>query len=163
MLRRCGILGGAVVSRPMEGPLIVAAETIAAPASNAPAAKDVARTGRIVSLDVFRGITIATMILVNDPGSWSHIYAPLEHAEWNGWTPTDLVFPFFLFIAGVSMTLSFASRAARGVTRGSLAIHILRRSVVILAMGLLFEGFPSFDFHTIRIMGVLQRIALCYP
>src|ERR1700687_115343 len=163
MLRRCGILGGAVVSRPMEGPLIVAAETIAAPVSNALAAKDVPRTDRIVSLDVFRGITIAAMILVNDPGSWGHIYAPLEHAEWNGWTPTDLIFPFFLFIAGISMTLSFASRAARGVTRASLAWHIVRRSALIFAIGLFLNGFPSFDFHTIRIMGVLQRIALCYP
>jgi len=126
------------------------------------AATDVALAGRIVSLDVFRGITIAAMILVNDPGSWSHIYAPLEHAEWNGWTPTDLIFPFFLFIAGVSMTLSFASRAARSVSRGSLAIHVVRRSVLIFAIGLFLNGFPSFDFHTIRIMGVLQRIALCY-
>jgi predicted acyltransferase len=116
----------------------------------------------MVSLDVFRGVTIAAMILVNDPGSWSHIYAPLEHAEWNGWTPTDLIFPFFLFIVGVSMTLSFASRAARGVTRGSLAIHVVRRSVLIFVVGVFLNGFPFFDFPTIRIMGVLQRIALCY-
>jgi predicted acyltransferase len=116
----------------------------------------------MVSLDVFRGLTIAAMILVNNPGSWSHIYAPLEHAEWNGWTPTDLIFPFFLFIAGVSMTLSFASRAARGVTRGFLAIHVARRSALIFAVGLFLNGFPFFDFPTIRIMGVLQRIALCY-
>lgn len=102
------------------------------------------------------------MILVNDPGSWDHIYAPLDHAEWNGWTPTDLIFPFFLFIAGVSMTLSFASRASRGVTRASLAWHIVRRSAVIFAIGLFLNGFPSFDFSSIRIMGVLQRIALCY-
>src|SRR6266702_7998318 len=84
---------------------------------------------RLLSLDVFRGLTIAGMLLVNDPGTWSSIYPPLEHAEWNGWTPTDLIFPFFLFIAGVSMTLSFASRTARGITRGSLAIHVIRRSV----------------------------------
>jgi predicted acyltransferase len=116
----------------------------------------------MVSLDVFRGITIAAMILVNDPGSWSHIYPPLEHAEWNGWTPTDLIFPFFLFIAGVSMTLSFTSRIARGATRGSLAFHVARRSVLIFAIGLFLNGLPYFDFHTIRIMGVLQRIALCY-
>jgi len=102
------------------------------------------------------------MILVNDPGSWDHIYPPLEHAEWNGWTPTDLIFPFFLFIAGVSMTLSFASRAARGATRKSLAWHIVRRSVLIFAIGLFLNGFPSFDLQTLRIMGVLQRIALCY-
>jgi predicted acyltransferase len=126
------------------------------------AATDAAQAGRMVSLDVFRGITIAAMILVNDPGSWSHVYAPLEHAEWNGWTPTDLIFPFFLFILGVSMTLSFASRAARGVTRGLLAIHVVRRSVLIFAIGLFLNGLPFFDFHTIRIMGVLQRIALCY-
>jgi predicted acyltransferase len=116
----------------------------------------------MVSLDVFRGITIAAMILVNNPGSWSHIYAPLEHAEWNGWTPTDLIFPFFLFIVGVSMTLSFASRAAHGVKRATLALHVVRRSALIFAMGLFLNGFPYFDLHSIRIMGVLQRIALCY-
>jgi len=117
---------------------------------------------RVVSLDVFRGITIAAMILVNDPGSWEHIYPPLEHAEWNGWTPTDLIFPSFLFIAGISLTLSFASRVARGITRASLALHILRRSVAIFLIGLFLNGFPDFNFSTIRIMGVLQRIALCY-
>jgi predicted acyltransferase len=116
----------------------------------------------MVSLDVFRGITIAAMILVNDPGSWSHLYAPLEHAEWNGWTPTDLIFPLFLFIVGVSMTLSFASRAAQGATRTPLALHVVRRSALIFAMGLFLNGFPQFDLRTIRIMGVLQRIALCY-
>ncbi len=102
------------------------------------------------------------MILVNDPGSWSHIYPPLEHAEWNGWTPTDLIFPFFLFIVGVSLTLSFASRIARGVTRRSLMIHVVRRSAVIFLLGLFLNGFPDFDLGSIRIMGVLQRIALCY-
>jgi len=116
----------------------------------------------VVSLDVFRGITIAAMILVNDPGSWNHIYAPLEHAEWNGWTPTDLIFPAFLFMVGVSMTLSFASRISRGVSRHALAMHVVRRSALIFAIGLFLNGFPSFDFDSIRIMGVLQRIAVCY-
>ncbi len=116
----------------------------------------------MVSLDVFRGATIAAMILVNDPGSWSHIYPPLEHAEWNGWTPTDLIFPFFLFIVGVSMTLSFASRIARGISRRSLMIHVVRRSALIFVIGLFLNGFPDFDLSSIRIMGVLQRIALCY-
>ena len=116
----------------------------------------------MVSLDVFRGATIAGMILVNDPGSWSHIYPPLEHAEWNGWTPTDLIFPFFLFIVGVSMTLSFASRIARGISRRALIIHVVRRSALIFALGLFLNGFPDFDLGSIRIMGVLQRIALCY-
>ena len=96
----------------------------------------------MVSLDVFRGITIAAMILVNDPGSWGHIYPPLEHAEWNGWTPTDLIFPFFLFIVGVSMTLSFASRIARGITRRALAIHVVRRSRADFCDRIISERFP---------------------
>jgi len=116
----------------------------------------------VVSLDVFRGITIAAMILVNDPGSWEHIYPPLEHAEWNGWTPTDLIFPFFLFIVGVSMILSLSSRIARGATRRSLAGHVVKRSALIFLIGLFLNGFPHFDWSTIRIMGVLQRIAICY-
>jgi predicted acyltransferase len=146
----------------LEGLTIATAETISAPVSSAPAAASTARPGRMVSLDVFRGATIAAMILVNDPGSWSHIYPPLEHAEWNGWTPTDLIFPFFLFIVGVSLTLSFASRIALGLARGALAIHVVRRSALIFAIGLFLNGFPDFDFSSIRIMGVLQRIALCY-
>ncbi len=146
----------------MEGSTIATAETIAATASKAPASSGTARPARMVSLDVFRGATIAAMILVNDPGSWSHIYPPLEHAEWNGWTLTDLIFPFFLFIVGVSLTLSFASRIARGATRRALMLHVARRSALIFAIGLFLNGFPDFDFSSIRIMGVLQRIALCY-
>ena len=141
---------------------IATAETIAATTSSPQATARVERPGRLISLDVFRGATIAAMILVNDPGSWSHIYPPLEHAEWNGWTPTDLIFPFFLFIVGVSMTLSFASRIARGLTRRALIVHVVRRSVLIFVIGLFLNGFPDFDFSSIRIMGVLQRIALCY-
>jgi predicted acyltransferase len=160
--RRCGISRAAVISRPAEGPTIATTETIAALDSSTAAAVNGSRAGRMVSLDVFRGVTIAAMILVNDPGSWSHIYPPLEHANWNGWTPTDLIFPFFLFIVGVSMTLSFASRVSRGFTRGALAVHVVRRSALIFAIGLFLNGFPGFDFGTIRIMGVLQRIALCY-
>src|SRR5258707_2984489 len=101
------------------------------------------------------------MILVNNPGN-DHSYPPLEHAEWNGWTPTDLIFPFFLFIVGVSMTHSFASRIARGITRRALVIHVVRRSALIFVIGLFLNGFPGFDLGSIRIMGVLQRIALCY-
>jgi predicted acyltransferase len=148
----------------LEGLTIATAQSIAAPESKGPAATaaDSGRPARMVSLDVFRGATIAAMILVNDPGSWSHIYPPLEHAEWNGWTVTDLIFPFFLFIVGVSLTLSFASRIGRGIRRGPLAIHVLRRSALIFAIGLFLNGFPDFDLGTIRIMGVLQRIAICY-
>jgi predicted acyltransferase len=120
------------------------------------------KTPRLVSLDAFRGLTIAGMILVNNPGSWSHAYAPLLHSDWHGWTPTDLIFPFFLFIVGVSMVFSFDARLGRGETRGTLLLHVLRRSVIIFALGFFLAGFPNFNLATIRIPGVLQRIAVCY-
>src|ERR671939_2168856 len=119
-------------------------------------------TGRMMSLDVFRGLTIAGMILVNNPGDWGAIYSPLEHAEWHGWTPTDLVFPFFLFIVGVSITLALSRRAESGGSKRDLYVKIIRRSLIIFGLGLLLAGFPSFDLSTIRIPGVLQRIAVCY-
>lgn len=118
--------------------------------------------GRLLSLDAFRGLTIAGMILVNNPGSWSHIYAPLRHAQWHGWTPTDLIFPFFLFIVGVSVPFSFGKRLARGDSRGKLLGHVLRRSVILFALGLLLAAYPRFDLANLRIMGVLQRIGLVY-
>jgi predicted acyltransferase len=111
---------------------------------------------------VFRGLTIAGMILVNNSGDGRHTYWPLEHAKWNGWTPTDLVFPFFLFIVGVAMVYSFSSRAARGQTRGALLLHVLKRSAIIFALGLFLYAYPRFDWHTARIPGVLQRIAVVY-
>lgn len=119
-------------------------------------------TKRLASLDIFRGLTIAAMILVNNPGTWSHLYWPLAHAAWHGWTPTDLVFPFFLFIVGVAMIFSFAARLERGDTKTALLRHVLARSAIIFAIGLFLNGFPFFDLATIRIPGVLQRIALCY-
>jgi len=117
---------------------------------------------RLVSLDIFRGITIAAMILVNNPGNWGHIYWPLEHAEWNGWTPTDLIFPFFLFIVGVAMTFSLAARVQRGATGASLALHIFRRGALLFLIGILLGAFPNFQWQGMRIMGVLQRIGICY-
>ncbi len=117
---------------------------------------------RLASLDIFRGITIATMILVNSPGSWSHIYAPLAHAEWHGFTPTDMVFPFFLWISGVAMTLSFARRKTGGAGRANLLLHTARRSATIFAIGLMFNLIPHFDFAHVRVPGVLQRIGVCY-
>ena len=137
-----------------------------------PATKD-----RLVSLDVFRGITVAGMLLVNDPGSWGHIYPPLEHAAWNGWTPTDLVFPFFLFIVGITTHLSATARRDRGATDAELVRQILRRGALIFLFGLLVNwlpfytwtgDFPSFGarvvdrLYHVRIMGVLQRIGLAY-
>lgn len=117
---------------------------------------------RLVSLDAFRGITIAMMILVNNPGSWGHVYSPLLHAKWHGWTMTDTIFPFFMFIVGVAMTFSFAKRLERGDTRSQLFANVVRRSLILFLLGLILAGFPKFNLGTIRIPGVLQRIAVCY-
>jgi len=113
---------------------------------------------RLLSLDFFRGLTIAGMIIVNDPGSWSHVYAPLRHAEWHGATPTDLVFPFFLFIVGVSISLSLSKRKGSS----NLYVKIFKRSAIIFLLGVFLALFPKFDFENLRIVGVLQRIALVY-
>jgi len=118
-------------------------------------------SGRMMSLDLFRGMTIAAMILVNNPGN-GFAYRPLEHADWNGWTPTDLIFPFFLFIVGVSMVLSFRTRMERGATRGDLLSHSLRRAAVIFAIGVALNAFPYHNVMPIRLPGVLQRIAVAY-
>lgn len=135
---------------------------------------------RLLSLDFFRGITIAAMILVNNPGNWSHVYPPLLHAQWHGWTLTDLIFPFFLFIVGVSITLAFSTKKENKVPTRELYPKIIRRTLILFALGLFLNGFPffdvpaigipldtltnqtPFDITTMRIPGVLQRIAVCY-
>ena len=117
---------------------------------------------RLLSLDVFRGMTIAAMILVNNPGSWSYVYGPLQHATWHGATPTDWIFPFFLFIVGVSVALAIGRRKAAGADRRALVSKILWRSAVIFLIGLFLSGYPYFELSTLRIPGVLQRIALVY-
>jgi len=132
----------------------------------------VARSPRLVSLDAFRGATIVGMILVNNPGTWSAIFAPLKHAEWHGWTPTDLVFPFFLFIVGVSLVLAFDRALARGASRGDLLRKAAVRAAWLFGFGLLMALWPFFtyddgvvglrDLSMLRIPGVLQRIAVCY-
>ncbi|HTE46900.1 MAG TPA: DUF5009 domain-containing protein [Gemmatimonadaceae bacterium] len=154
------------------------------PASRlAPAAKSAAapKRERLLSLDVFRGLTVAGMLLVNDPGTWSAIYPPLEHATWNGWTPTDLIFPFFLFIAGVTTHLSLAARRERGDDEAAIRRQIIRRGLLIFLFGFMVNGFPYFTWGNVtgiadptflqrvvdrlyhwRIMGVLQRIGLAY-
>jgi len=115
---------------------------------------------RLISLDVFRGFTLLAMVLVNShPGK---PYPPLAHAAWHGWTFTDLIFPFFIFIAGVAIPYSFADRLRRDPGRGSLFWHILRRSALLFVIGLFLNGFPKFDLSAWRIMGILQRIAICY-
>jgi predicted acyltransferase len=136
---------------------------------------------RLLSLDVFRGLTIAGMLLVNNPGTWSAIYPPLEHAEWNGWTPTDLIFPFFVFIVGVTTHLSLGARRARGASDGAIVRKILERGGMIVLIGLLLSGFPYHEFVITlpfgarfdsvtphlglahwRFTGVLQRIGVAY-
>ena len=118
--------------------------------------------GRLASLDAFRGLAIAGMILVNNPGSWSHVYAPLLHAPWHGATPTDLIFPFFLFGVGVSMSFSFSSRTARGGSRRDLWRHVAVRALIIYGLGLFMAAYPRFDFGTVRLVGVLARIGMVY-
>jgi predicted acyltransferase len=120
------------------------------------------RPGRLLSLDVLRGLTIAFMILVNNNGSEAHAYWPLKHAAWNGFTPTDLVFPTFLFLVGISTVYSTAARLAQGATRQSLFLHVLRRAVILYLLGLVVNSFPFFHLNTMRFYGVLPRIAICY-
>ena len=110
---------------------------------------------------MLRGLTVAGMVLVNNPGTWSAIYAPLRHAAWHGWTPTDMVFPFFVFIVGVAIPIALGPRLERSGRAGVLA-RVGRRSAIIFGLGLLLQSLPSFDWTTLRIPGVLQRIALCY-
>ena len=117
---------------------------------------------RMVSLDVLRGITIAFMILVNNNGDGDRAFWALKHTQWNGFTPTDLVFPTFLFLVGISMVFSTDSRIAKGESRGWIAFHAVRRTLILFALGLVVNGYPQFPWGTLRIYGVLQRIAICY-
>ncbi len=119
-------------------------------------------SSRLISLDVLRGLTIAFMIMVNDNGSLKYAYWPLKHSAWNGWTPTDEVFPSFLFLVGISTVFSIESRRARGASQIELVGHILKRSVILFLLGIVVNGFPFFPLGTLRIYGVLQRIAICY-
>jgi predicted acyltransferase len=117
---------------------------------------------RLVFLDVVRGLTVAFMILVNNNGSEELAYWPLKHADWNGWTPTDLVFPVFLFLVGIAIVFSTASRMAHGEAKSVLVMHAFRRAAILFALGILIHGFPDYPLATLRIYGVLQRIAACY-
>lgn len=124
---------------------------------------------RLLSLDVFRGITIMGMILVNNPGTWNAIYPQLEHAKWHGCTFTDLIFPFFLFIVGVAISYSLTKRKEQGGSMKALYLNILRRAIILFVLGLILAGFPfglafghEFSWSTLRIPGVLQRIAIVY-
>jgi predicted acyltransferase len=124
--------------------------------------KSAGKSARLMSLDVFRGMTVVFMIIVNTPGTWSQVYAPLRHAAWHGCTPTDLVFPSFLFISGVAMWYSL--RKFNFEFSGPALFRIIRRVALIFAVGLFLNIFPRFarDYDTLRIMGVLQMIALAW-
>ena len=126
------------------------------------------KSERLLSLDIFRGITIAGMILVNNPGTWDAIYPPLEHSKWNGCTPTDIIFPFFLFIVGVAIPLALDRRTEKGDSNKKIILQITRRSIVLFLLGIFIHSFPfglfgtEFNLATVRIPGVLQRIAVVY-
>jgi predicted acyltransferase len=138
------------------------ANTALASASGAAAPGAVSTLSRrLISLDLLRGLTIAFMIMVNNSGG-PHAWAQMHHAEWNGFTATDLVFPTFLFVVGVSIVFATQSRLARGETRAYLAVHTVRRAVILFAFGIIVNGFPYFHLDHLRFYGVLQRIAVCY-
>lgn len=117
---------------------------------------------RLLSLDAFRGLTIAAMVLVNNPGSQDYVYPPLQHAEWHGWTLSDLIFPFFIFVVGVSISLSLSKRLHVEDKRKKIYLKIYKRTLILFALGIFLALYPHFNFATLRIPGVLQRIALCY-
>ena len=117
---------------------------------------------RLLSLDVFRGITITAMILVNNPGSWGAVYPALKHAEWHGLMLADFVFPFFLFIIGVAMPYSFSKRISAGDSKSKLALHVFYRSLILFLVGMFLTGLPSFNYYNKLILDVLQRIGVVY-
>ena len=120
------------------------------------------RAPRLVSLDAFRGATIALMVLVNNAGSGRDAYYQLDHSAWHGWTLTDTVFPSFVWIVGVAITLSLGKRLEAGIPKSRLLLQAARRAAVLFVFGLLVYAFPHFNLGTQRILGVLQRIAICY-
>ena len=122
----------------------------------------VVKPERVLSVDVLRGLTIALMILVNDPGDWGHLFRQLDHAEWNGWTLTDLVFPTFLFLVGASIVFSMLARQARGDCKATLTGRIFVRAGKIFLLDLILAYFPRMHWGGLRIYGVLTRIAVCY-
>jgi len=117
---------------------------------------------RLISLDVFRGLVMASMVLVENPGSHVYSYSQLNHAKWFGMTFTDMIFPSFVFMMGLAIPYAFASRIERGASRGKLVMKILRRAAILILLGMLLYGFPHYDLHHQRIPGVLQRFGLCY-
>lgn len=120
--------------------------------------------GRLLCLDIYRGLMVAAMIIVDNPGSDEHAYWPIMHAKWNGWTPADFIFPSFLFLVGISLVYSTAARRQRAQSNLQILGHAFKRSLILIAIGLLVNASPLYglDLHTWRFEGVTQRIAICY-
>ncbi|PYX62063.1 MAG: DUF5009 domain-containing protein [Acidobacteria bacterium] len=121
-------------------------------------------SARLMSVDIFRGLAVAGMILVDNPGSDGNAFWPIKHAQWNGWTPADFIFPSFVFLVGVSMVFSFSARLARGESRPQILFHVFKRCLILIAIGILVNASPivGVPLHSWRFEGVTQRIALCY-
>jgi len=119
-------------------------------------------SGRLLSMDVFRGLAVVGMILVDNPGDDLRAYGPIRHTVWNGWSAADLIFPSFLFMVGISLVFSYSARQARGETRQSLFRHAITRTLILMGIGIFLNAFPTFELRTMRFEGVLQRIAACY-
>lgn len=135
--------------------------TVPSPATTTVAAPEASPMRRLLSLDALRGLTIAFMVMVNNNGS-ERAWSFMKHADWNGMTATDLVFPTFLFVVGVSIVFAYEAHLAKGATRGQLAGQTVRRAAILFCFGLAVNGFPHYHLATLRIYGVLQRIAICY-
>lgn len=136
--------------------------TASTPLTGVDETRALTKPARLLSLDLLRGLTIGFMILVNNNGDGHNAYWALRHSAWNGFTPTDLVFPTFLFLVGVSTVLSTDARRAHGATDQSIFLHTLRRAIILYLLGLVVNSFPFFHLHTMRFYGVLPRIAICY-
>lgn len=117
---------------------------------------------RNLSLDIFRGITVIFMVIVNNPGSWSHVYKPLQHARWNGLLGADLVFPFFLIAVGMSIPFAHNKRSSMGETNLKILLNVCIRSILLFSLGIFLNAYPEFTWEGLRIPGVLQRIAIVY-
>jgi len=143
---------------------MLAAQPLAKPAQCSKTDRAKPQAERLMCLDVFRGIAVAGMIIVDNPGSDEKAYWAIKHAEWNGWTPADFIFPSFLFLVGISIVFSFAARLRRGESRRQIVLHALKRSLILIAVGLFVNASPiiGLDVHAWRLEGVTQRIALCY-
>jgi predicted acyltransferase len=139
-------------------------ERVVQPARNLTVERATPFPGRLLCLDIYRGLMVAGMILVDNPGSDENAYWPIMHAKWNGWTPADFIFPSFLFLVGSSLVYSFESRRQRGETNPQILLHAFKRSLILIVIGLLVNASPIYglDLHTWRFEGVTQRIGICY-